>query len=139
MPLDTQELMSAISIITDEHNMRVTLKQSTKGAMLAGGFCFVGGLLAGPVGLAIGGAIGGLTAANVCSNFKSVSQVINEDLTVAQREELKIRVERALRSIDATDVALLLPLLLNSEAAKVAVMREVANYLTSQMRMQIVD
>lgn len=62
MPVDIKEFLDGISILADNHNMRVTVRQSGKGALICGACCFVGGLVAGPVGLAAGGTIGGITA-----------------------------------------------------------------------------
>lgn len=42
MVLNTRELFDGIAILTDERNMRVTVKQSAKGAMICGASCFVG-------------------------------------------------------------------------------------------------
>lgn len=62
MPVDIEEFLHGLAILADNHNMRVTLKQSGKGAVVCGAICFIGGLLGGPVGLAIGGTVGGVTA-----------------------------------------------------------------------------
>lgn len=62
MPADVEEFLRGIAILTDNRNMRVTLKQSGKGAAVCGAMCFIGGLIAGPVGLAVGGSLGGVTA-----------------------------------------------------------------------------
>lgn len=62
MPVDTEELLRGISMLADNRNMRVTLKQSGKGAAVCGVMCFIGGLVGGPVGLAVGGTLGGITA-----------------------------------------------------------------------------
>lgn len=62
MPADIEELLRGIAILTDNRNMRVTLKQSGKGAAVCGAMCFIGGLIGGPVGLAVGGTVGGVTA-----------------------------------------------------------------------------
>ena len=45
MPINTVELINAASIICDEHNMRVTLRQSAKGAMATGVSAFIGGMV----------------------------------------------------------------------------------------------
>lgn len=62
MPFDGRELIEAISVLADEQNVRVTVKQSGKGAIICSACCFAGGLLLGPAGLAIGGAAGGVVA-----------------------------------------------------------------------------
>lgn len=62
MPLDIEEFLHGIGQIADNEKIRFTVKQSGKGALVCGGLCFVGGLLAGPVGMAVGGTLGGLTA-----------------------------------------------------------------------------
>lgn len=43
MPVDTRELMNAVAIIADEQNMRVTIQQSGKAALITGATTFVGG------------------------------------------------------------------------------------------------
>lgn len=62
MPVDLQEFIDGLAILADNHNLRVTLQKSGKGALICGTCCFIGGLVAGPVGLAIGGTVGGITA-----------------------------------------------------------------------------
>lgn len=63
-------LILCLAKIADEENMRVTLKQSGKGALICGAGGFIGGLCGGPVGIAVGGTIGGLCAMKmVSSNF----------------------------------------------------------------------
>lgn len=42
MPVDTEEFLRGIAILADNNNMRVTLKQSTKGAAICGAICFIG-------------------------------------------------------------------------------------------------
>lgn len=68
MPVDFKEFLDGIAILADNHNMRATVRQSSKGALICGTCCFVGGLLAGPVGLAAGGTIGGITAYRMSSS-----------------------------------------------------------------------
>lgn len=48
MPINTQELLRAVAILADDNNLRVTAKQSGKGAAICGAICFIGGLVGGP-------------------------------------------------------------------------------------------
>lgn len=62
MPIATGEMIKALAVLADRNDVRVSVKQSAKGAIIAGTCCFIGGVLLGPAGLAIGGAAGGVTA-----------------------------------------------------------------------------
>lgn len=42
MVVNTREFFDGVAILTDQRNMRVTIKQSAKGAMVCGASCFVG-------------------------------------------------------------------------------------------------
>lgn len=48
MPIDTEEFLRAVALLADNNNMRVSLKQSGKGAVICGAICFIGGLVGGP-------------------------------------------------------------------------------------------
>lgn len=48
MPINTEELLRAVAILADNNNLRVTAKQSGKGAAICGAICFIGGLIGGP-------------------------------------------------------------------------------------------
>lgn len=140
MPINTQELLSAVAILTDKQSMRVTLKCSAKGAAVAGSSSFVGGLVAGPVGLFLGGALGGLLAYTMTNNqFKPVSQIILHELTPREQEQLKQRIVGALSGFQATDLIVIAPLLAGNGAAQQAVLGAVVSFLTNEMRMQIID
>uniref|UniRef100_A0A182IQQ1 Uncharacterized protein n=1 Tax=Anopheles atroparvus TaxID=41427 RepID=A0A182IQQ1_ANOAO len=140
MPIDTRKLFDAVGILTDKETMRVALKSSAKGAAVAGSSTFVGGLLGGPFGLFLGGTLGGLVAYAMTNNqFKPVSQIIREDLSVREQERLKQRIVEALSDFHATDLAVILPLLAGNAAAQKAVLSTVVSFITNEMRMQIID
>ncbi len=54
MPLNTREIIRVISDLSEIRPLRVTIYSSAKGAAITGGSTFVGGLLLGPVGMALG-------------------------------------------------------------------------------------
>lgn len=62
MPVDVEEFLQGVATLADNENIRFAVKQSGKGAFVCGTMCFVGGLLGGPVGMAVGGTLGGITA-----------------------------------------------------------------------------
>lgn len=140
MPINTQELLSAVAVLTDKQSMRVTLKSSAKGAAVAGSSTFLGGLVAGPIGLFLGGAVGGLVAYAMTNNqFKPVSHVIMHDLSVREQEQLKQRIVDALSRFQPTDLVAIASLLAGNMAAQQTVITAVVSFLTNEMRMQIID
>ncbi|XP_064540266.1 protein C19orf12 homolog [Drosophila montana] len=140
MPIDTRELMEAIAIVADERNIRVAVKQSAKGTAICAACCFAGGLLMGPVGLAVGGAAGGIAAYKVTSGtFKPLGEVILNDLTDMQREQLVQHVTKAIAEVHPTDLVMLLPLITQNASVQQAVLSTIMSFVTNELRMQIVD
>ncbi|KAH8309990.1 hypothetical protein KR044_004248 [Drosophila immigrans] len=140
MPIDTRELMEAIAIVADEENVRVAVKQSGKGTAICAACCFAGGMLMGPVGLAVGGAAGGIAAYKMTSGtFRPLGEVILNDLTDRQREMLVQHVSKAVAEIHPTDVVMLLPLITQNASIYQAVLSTVMSFVTNELRMQIVD
>ncbi|XP_052865005.1 protein C19orf12 homolog isoform X5 [Anopheles cruzii] len=139
MAINTSQLLDAVGTLTDKQSMRVTLKGSTKGAIVAGSGTFLGGMLAGPIGLLIGGTLGGLAAYAMSNDFKPVSHIIKHELTVQEQERLKERILGALAEFGSRDLVVILPLLMGNASAQQAVLSTVISFLTKDMRMQIID
>ncbi|KAH8415344.1 hypothetical protein KR222_004881 [Zaprionus bogoriensis] len=140
MPMDTRELMEAIAIVANEQNVRVAVKQSGKGTAVCAACCFAGGMLLGPVGLAVGGTAGGLAAYIMTSGkFKPLGEIILHDLTDTQREHLVQHVAKAVAEIHPTDIVMLLPLITQSATIHQVVLNTVLSFVTTELRMQIVD
>ncbi|XP_050726911.1 protein C19orf12 homolog isoform X2 [Eriocheir sinensis] len=139
MPINTSEILTLVTQVCEEEKLRVPVKESLKGGAIAFATTTVGGLLAGPVGLAVGGTVGGLTAAFLShGKFKSVADVIRNDLTVAQREQLSNSVRNIIYGIGPEDVLVLTAYALQP-AVKERVLQEVFSFFRSQLQLQIVD
>jgi hypothetical protein len=54
MPINSRELLSVVSQLTEDRHVRVTITESLKGGCIAATTTTVGGILLGPVGLAVG-------------------------------------------------------------------------------------
>ncbi|XP_055383185.1 protein C19orf12 homolog [Condylostylus longicornis] len=140
MPINTKELLDGLSILLDEENMKVTIKETGKGTLVCATACFIGGIVAGPFGLAVGGTLGGLGAAMLTKDkFKPVSEVIKNDLTTVQRETLVEKIMLAVQEFHPTDVAAILALVANNHAIQDVVLKTVAGYLTNEMKLKILD
>ena len=60
-------------------------------------------------------------------------------MTDAQREQLAASVRAVIADLRVEDIALLVPLLLNSPSTKEAVLRSVFAFIEKEMQLQIVD
>lgn len=140
MPVDTRELIEAISIIANERNVQVTMKQTAKGAMVCAASAFAGGILLGPLGLAVGGTAGGLMAYKMTSGtFRPLADVLLNDLNDDQKERLVRHVNNAVAEFEISDLAMLLPLLMNNASIQQAVLKTAISFVSNELRCQIVD
>ena len=87
MPVSSRDLEQVIEVIADKKQLKVTVDRSVKGGIIAGVATGIGGLLLGPIGLAIGGAVGGTAAYATSGEFKPVSEVLRT-LDHQQKEKL---------------------------------------------------
>ena len=91
MPVNTRELIDAVSIIAENQNIRVTVKSSLKASCLVAGTTFAGSMVSnwifyssgscsliyvhfqvfGPLGIPIGATLGGLYAYSQAQGRKS--------------------------------------------------------------------
>lgn len=54
MPLNTREIIGVVADLSREENLRISVSECVKGACITGGGTFLGGLVLGPVGMALG-------------------------------------------------------------------------------------
>ena len=77
MVIRYNDIVHVITTLADEENITVAVKETLKGSLIAGGACALGGLVLGPPGLAIGGAVGGGIAYCLAKDkFKPLLHVI---------------------------------------------------------------
>lgn len=54
MPVRTEEVIKLLCSISEEKKMKAAVKHSGRGALVTGTVAFVGGLVGGPPGIAVG-------------------------------------------------------------------------------------
>lgn len=117
--------------------MKAAIKHSGQGALVAGATAFVGGLMGGPPGIAIGGAVGGLFGAwMTAGQFKPIPQIILE-LSPAEQQKLYDDAFAIIRNLDWTDAAQLTALVMGNAALQQKLAAVLINYLSHELKAEI--
>lgn len=66
--------------------------------------------------------------------FRSVADIITNDLTMEQKELLKEHIVNSVRQIHPIDIAMLLPLLANTPSLQQTVLRSVTTFVANELR-----
>ncbi|KAH8355945.1 hypothetical protein KR200_003716, partial [Drosophila serrata] len=156
--MSTQELISALSILADNKNVQVTFQESAKGAAICAISALVGGLLMGPRGLAVGGSIGAIAAygltegkftlqykigriilTSIPGKFKSLGEIIMNELSESEREALKDHVVNAITNVRPIDAVKVVGLILSNEDIGNVALNAVKSFATERMGLTIID
>jgi len=140
-------LLQLLAKLCDERDVQATVTGSMKGGLLAGAATMLGGLTLGPLGLAVGGALGGSIAAWLSQGqFQPLGQVSQPSLFSQnllhllqvilamprhQQEELTATVMDAFRR-DFSDPTALMQMAMADNAIQGALLTCVVTYLRGQ-------
>ncbi|KAM3625630.1 uncharacterized protein V6R79_015042 [Siganus canaliculatus] len=131
------DVMRLCCEISAHEQIKVAVKNSTKGAMVAGGTAFLGGMLAGPPGIAFGGAVGGLLGSWLTSGqFRPLPQILME-LPPAEQRRIYDDVMAVLGGLDWMDAAQLVALVMGNATLQQQVTAALLNYVTKQLRADV--
>lgn len=75
----------------------------------------------------------------ITGTFRPLGEVILNDLTDAQREQLVQHVTTAVADVQPTDLVMLLPLITQNASIQQAVLNTIMSFVTNELRMQIID
>ncbi|CAL8104742.1 unnamed protein product [Orchesella dallaii] len=128
MPVNVQEIMEACEVLSRQDNLNVCIQESLKGAAMAGIGSFVGGVLMGPVGIAIGATVGGVAGSSVCKQYKPLYQIMQE-MSEADKQRLANHMQRVLNDLDISDAVVLMALVRDPTAmGRDTLVKELGNY-----------
>ncbi|CAH2005899.1 unnamed protein product [Acanthoscelides obtectus] len=133
-----EPLIEACQILAEQEDLKVTVKEASKGALIAGFGAFCGAILGGPPGLAIGGTIGSIIGATSLSNFKPVVQILKDELDYEQKMRLSQCLEGVMEGVNKEDVAMLVTLIITSPSLKEAVLKELGNFLLKELSVTMI-
>ena len=140
MPVSAVDLQRVMAVLADEDELKVTMKNAAYGGVVAGVATTVGGLVAGPPGLLIGGALGGLLAYGSAGNFKPVSQVI-KDMNAHERQLLYDTMKDIIQQLKFDDYSALLAFVSGGQGLFIRqqLMDRMVSFLRDQMRLQMAN
>ncbi|XP_044042915.1 protein C19orf12 homolog isoform X2 [Siniperca chuatsi] len=131
------DVMRLCCEISAHDQIKVAVKNSTKGAMVAGGTAFAGGLLGGPVGIAVGGVVGSLLGSWLTSGqFRPLPQILME-LPPTQQQKLYDDVVAVLGNLDWMDAAQLISLVMGNTTLQQQVTAALLNYIKKELSAEV--
>lgn len=131
------DVMRLCCEISGQEQIKVAVKSAAQGAAMAGSAAFVGGMLAGPPGLAVGGVMGSVFASWWASGkFRPLPQILLE-LPPQQKKKLYNDVMAVLGNLDWTDAAQLIALVMSSSSLQQQVTATLLNYVTKELRAEV--
>ncbi|NXF30992.1 CS012 protein, partial [Nyctibius bracteatus] len=137
MPINVDDVIQLFCRLSQEKGMKAAVKHSGRGALVAGATAFVGGLVGGPPGIAVGGAFGGLLGAWMTTGqFKPVPQILLE-LPPAEQQKLCDEAVAILRHLDWTDLAQLTALVMGNAGLQQKLTAVLINYISKELRAEI--
>ncbi|NXP79972.1 CS012 protein, partial [Ramphastos sulfuratus] len=137
MPINTDDVMRLFCHLSQVKGMEAAFTHCVRGALLAGTSAFIGGLLGGPPGFAVGGAFGGILGAwMTAGQFRPVPQILLE-LPPAEKQKLYHEAMAVLRNLDWIDAVHLIPLVMGNASLQQKLIARLKNYLVRGLRARI--
>ncbi|NWT77304.1 CS012 protein, partial [Prunella himalayana] len=136
MPNRIDDVMALLNHVATVKGMKAAVAHSGRGAMLTGASAFLGGMLGGPPGIFVGGAVGGLIGWMTSGQFKSVPQILME-LPAAEKQKLCADTMSVIRNVDWTDARQLIALVMSNSTLRDKVLEVLTTYLTSGLNAKL--
>lgn len=125
--------------ISAHDQIKVAVKNSTKGALVAGGTAMLGALLMGPLGIAVGGVVGGLLGFWMTSGqFRPLPQILKK-LPPTERKKLYNDIVAVLGNLIWTDAAQLVSLVMGNTTLHQQVTAALLNYIKKELRAEVLN
>ncbi|XP_056137626.1 protein C19orf12 homolog isoform X2 [Lampris incognitus] len=131
------DVMKLCCELSANQQIQTTVMGSGKGAAVAGGLAFAGGLLGGPPGIAVGGAVGSLLGCWLTTGqFKPLPQIIME-LSPQQQQKLYENLMTILDNVHWTDLAQLTALVMGNPTLKQQLTGALLGYITKELQANV--
>jgi len=136
MVIRYNDILTVITTLGDDEGLRLAGKGSVKGGLITGAASAITGFILGPIGLAIGGTLGGLLAYGLSEPYQPISEVVLHMRPIDQ-EKLVTAVRRITDSLDVQDAIELVALCKGNPVLKAKIVAEMATFFKHQLDMQL--
>lgn len=104
MVIDTDTVISVLCQVAGDEQIKLTVRNALKGAVISGSGSFVGALIAGPIGIPIGATVGGLLAySQQKDKFVSVKEALDQ-MDFEKKQRIANEVNLIITRLDITDL-----------------------------------
>ncbi|KAJ8924421.1 hypothetical protein NQ315_007217 [Exocentrus adspersus] len=134
-----EPLIEICEVLAEKENLKATCKLAAKDAFIVGFGAFAGALVAGPIGIAVGGTVTSIaTAINSRGKYRSVVDILRYDLTPSQQRRLGEAIKKTVNNVNTQDIATLLTIVLTSASLKEAIIKELATFLVKELNLNMI-
>ncbi|XP_026673735.1 protein C19orf12 homolog [Ceratina calcarata] len=138
MAFPTDDVLKEVSKLEPVQKMRASVQSAVKYGAMIGASAIAGGIIAGPVGLAVGGIVSSCLAGKAsCGQLQSVPYIIMNELTHEQRRELAGRITNLLESQHVTTIRDIVLSASSNADLQAAIVQILIMFLSSELGMCI--
>uniref|UniRef100_A0A8C9U609 Chromosome 19 open reading frame 12 n=1 Tax=Serinus canaria TaxID=9135 RepID=A0A8C9U609_SERCA len=129
-----EDVMKLLIHVATVKGLKAAYTHSSRGASVASLFIIAGGMLLGPVGIFIGGAVGGFVGWRISKDFKSVPQILMA-LPAAEKKKLCAEVMAAVKNVKwhRGDASYLIKLAMSNSAILDKILRVLNCFITKKL------
>ncbi|OXU23870.1 hypothetical protein TSAR_003688 [Trichomalopsis sarcophagae] len=134
MSIATPDLLNAISDLATIREMKVAVSVTSQCGLITAVTTMIGGLIAGPPGIGIGGLVGTVAACyHSNGKFKSVPEILMTEASPEQKEKLADAVRNVLTAENILTLVQLAATIQNNRMLLDTIQKVVRDFLTSDM------
>ncbi|XP_053528177.1 protein C19orf12 homolog [Artibeus jamaicensis] len=134
MPVSVDDVMKLLCSISNKKGLEVVTKGQWRGVMHAGICAGIGGLLAGPPGIAVGGVLGGLMGAWMSKEKRRPASQVLKELSGAQQMKLFNKVKAIICNLDSMNNKQLTEWVLSSESLQQQLLHMLKDFFEKELK-----
>ncbi|EGW02467.1 Uncharacterized protein C19orf12-like [Cricetulus griseus] len=137
MPIAVDDVMKLLCSVSQKRQMKAAVKHSGRGALVAGTVAFVGGLVGGPPGIALGAAVN-----QILMVWEELADTCNavqwcQGKSSARLQKLVNEAKAVIGNLDWTDTVQLTALVMSNQAMQQKLLTVLATYITKELQAEI--